>query len=89
MNDIDTGDLDKQVDSFSKGFNKAINRLVMGLALAGWIVGSAIASTFVGEVGGFDLSQFAFYMFVAGAIVGAYVVVRGLWQSRDDDESYY
>jgi ubiquinone biosynthesis protein len=86
---IDTGDLDKQVESFSSGFNKAINRLVMGLALAGWIVGSAIASTFEGEVAGFDLSQFAFYMFVAGAIVGAFVVVRGLWQSRDDEESYY
>ena len=86
---IDTGDLDQQVESLSKGFNKAINRLVMGLALAGWIVGSAIASTFEGDIGGFDLSQFAFYMFVVGAIVGAYVVIRGLWQSRDDDESYY
>ena len=86
---IDTGDLDKQVKHLSAGFNKAINRLVMGLALAGWIVGSAIASTFEGEVAGFDLSQFAFYMFIVGAIVGAFVVVRGLWQSRDDDESYY
>lgn len=86
---IDTGDLDKQVDSFSRGFNLAINRLVMGLALAGWIVGSAIASTFQGEVGGFDLSQIAFYMFIAGAIVGVYVVMRGLWQTRGDEDKYY
>jgi ubiquinone biosynthesis protein len=86
---IDTGDLDEQVESLSRGFNQAINRLVMGLVLAGWIVGSAIASTFEGEIGGFDLSKFAFYMFVAGAIVGAFVVVRGLWQSRDDVESFY
>ena len=62
---------------------------MMGLALAGWIVGSAIASTFEGEVNGFDLSQLAYYMFIAGAIVGAIVVIRGLWQSRDDDESQY
>jgi hypothetical protein len=61
----------------------------MGLALAGWIVGSAIASTFEGEVAGVDLSVIAFYMFIAGSIVGAFVVIRGLWQSRDDDESYY
>jgi ubiquinone biosynthesis protein len=86
---IDTGDLDEQVASLSQGFNRAINRLVMGLALAGWIVGSAIASTFEGEVAGVDLSVIAFYMFIAGSIVGAYVVIRGLWQSRDHEESYY
>lgn len=86
---IDTGDLDEQVDSFSTGFNQAINRLVMGLVLAGWIVGAAIASTFEGEVGGFDLSKLAYYMFIAGAIVGAFVVVRGLWQTRDDEDKYY
>ena len=86
---IDTGDLDKQVDKFSLGFNQAINRLVMGLTLAGWIVGAAIASTFEGEVAGYDLSQLAYYMFIGGAIVGAYVVIRGLWQSRSNDESNY
>jgi len=86
---IDIGDLDEQVEEFSRGFNQAVNRLVMGLVLAGWIVGSAIASSFEGEFGGFDLSKLAFYMFVAGGIVGAFVVVRGLWQSRDNDDSYY
>jgi len=86
---IDTGDLDNQVENLSRGFNQAINRLVMGLVLAGWIVGSAIASTFEGEIGGFDLSKLAFYMFIAGGIVGAVVVVRGLWQSRADDDGYY
>jgi ubiquinone biosynthesis protein len=85
---IDTSDLGKQVDELSDGFNKAINRLVMGLALVGWIIGSAIASTFQGQVAGYDISHFAYYMFVAGAVVGAYVVIRGLWQSRDDDETY-
>lgn len=82
---VDTSDLDSNVDKLSAGFNKAVNRLVMGLVLAGWIVGAAIASTFEGEVGGFDLSHLAYYMFIAGAIVGAFVVVRGLWQSRDDE----
>ncbi len=85
---IDTGDLDEQVDNLSRGFNQAINRLVMGIALAGWIVGAAIASTFEGEVGGYDLSHLAYYMFIVGGIVGAFVVIRGLWQTRDDDTYY-
>jgi ubiquinone biosynthesis protein len=83
---IDTGDLDESVDKLSQGFNRAINRLVMGLALAGWIVGSAIASSFEGDVAGFDLSVLAYYMFIAGAVVGAFVVLRGLWQSRDSQD---
>ncbi|MFN2143377.1 MAG: AarF/UbiB family protein [Candidatus Promineifilaceae bacterium] len=85
---IDTGDLDEQVENMTTGFNKAINRLVMGIALAGWIVGAAIASTFEGQVGGFNLSHLAYYMFIAGAVVGAYVVIRGLWETRDDDTYY-
>ena len=56
---IDTGDLDEEVDSFRVGFNLAINLLVMGLLMAGWIVGEAIAITFEGEFGGFYLSQLA------------------------------
>lgn len=85
---IDTGDLDEQVENMTTGFNKAINRLVMGIALAGWIVGAAIASTFEGQVAGFNLSHLAYYMFIAGAVVGAYVVIRGLWETRDDDTYY-
>ncbi|MFN2137085.1 MAG: ABC1 kinase family protein, partial [Candidatus Promineifilaceae bacterium] len=86
---IDTSDLGKSVDKLSQGFNKAVNRLVMGLALAGWIIGSAIASTFEGEVAGFDISVLAYYMFITGAVVGAFVVLRGLWQSRDDKDEFY
>ncbi len=85
---VDSSDLGEQVDKLSTGFNKATNRMVMGLALAGWIVGSAIASTYQGQVAGHDLSTIAYYMFVAGAVIGAFVVIRGLWQARDDKESF-
>jgi ubiquinone biosynthesis protein len=86
---LDTSDLSKEVDKLSSGFNKAINRLVMGLVLTGWIVGSAIASTFQGEVAGFDLAGLAYYMFIAGAVAAVIVVIRGIWQARDEGEKYY
>jgi len=86
---IDTSDLSKEVTKLDKALTKSLDRLVIGLVLAGWIVGSAIASTIDVEVGGFRLSDLAFYMFISGALVGAYVVLRALWQSRGDEDNGY
>lgn len=86
---IDTSDLSKEVTKLDKALNKSLDRLVIGLVLAGWIVGSAIASTIDTELLGFRLSDLAFYMFVSGALVGAYVVLKALWQSRSEDENEY
>lgn len=88
---VDTSDLSKDVTKLDKAFNRSLERLVLGLVLAGWIVGSAIASTVNLQVGEFQLSTLAFYMFVAGALVGAYVVLSALWKSRkhDEEDEYY
>ncbi len=86
---IDTSDLSKEVTKLDKALTKSLERLVLGLVLAGWIVGSAIASTIDVEVSGFRLSDLAFYMFVAGALVGAYVVLRALWQSQKEEDNNF
>lgn len=86
---IDTSDLSEQVTKLDQALSKSLNQLVIGLVLAGWIVGSAIASTIETELLGFRLSDLAFYMFVTGALVGAYVVLRALWQSRKRDDNGY
>lgn len=76
---LDTTDLGEQVEKLNSGLTGAVNQLVMGLVLAGWIVGSAIATGVETTVGGHKLGDLAFYMFVAGAAVGAFVVLRALW----------
>lgn len=86
---IDTSDLSREVTKLDKALSKGLERLVLGLVLAGWIVGAAIASTIEVELMGFRLSDLAFYMFVAGALVGAYVVIRALWQQRNEDDDPY
>lgn len=86
---VDTSDLGQQVEKFNDGVNKVVNQLVMGLVLAGWIVGSAIATSVETQVAGYKLGDFAFYMFVAGAVVGAFVVLRGLWNSYSERRSTY
>lgn len=87
---VDTSDLGKQVDKLNSGVSSVVNQLVMGLVLAGWIVGSAIATNIDSQIAGYKLGDFAFYMFVAGAVVGGFVVIRGLWTSyRRKEKKYY
>ena len=42
---IDASDVSKEVDKMDKALAKTFDRLVIGLILAGWLVGAAIAST--------------------------------------------
>jgi len=87
---LDTTDLGKQVEKLNHGVNNAVNQLVMGLTLAGWIVGSAIATSVDTEVAGYKLGDLAYYMFVTGALVGAFIVLRALWNSyRSQKTRYY
>jgi ubiquinone biosynthesis protein len=87
---VDTSDLGKQVEKLNNGVSSVVNQLVMGLVLAGWIVGSAIATNIDSQIAGYKLGDFAFYMFVAGALVGGFVVLRGLWTSyRSKEKKYY
>jgi ubiquinone biosynthesis protein len=73
---LDTSDLSPQVAELNRGLANSSDRLVMGLVMAGWLVGAAIASTVDVQVGAFQLSDLAFYMFMAGAIVGAVIVFQ-------------
>lgn len=85
---VDTSDLGKQVEKLDIALSKTMSRLTIALVLVGWIVGSAIASTISLEVQGFNISELAYYMFIAGAVVGAYVVLRALWDARRQDNEY-
>ena len=68
---------------------KALDRLVIGLILAGWLVGAAIVSTVEISVGEYRLTNLAYYMFIIGAAIGAYVIFQSLRRQRhEDDEDY-
>ena len=75
---IDTSDLTPQVEKLDRALTKNLDRLLLGLVMAGWLVGAAIASTVDVNVLGFPLSNMAFYMFLAGAVVGGIVAVQTL-----------
>ena len=73
---IDTSELTPQVEKLDKVLSKSLDRLLLGLVLVGWLVGAAIASTVKVDVLGFSLSTLAYYMFLAGALLGAYVAFQ-------------
>lgn len=73
---VDTSDLTPKIDQFDKALGKSLDRLLLGLILAGWLIGAAIAATVDVDIFGFPLSDLAFYMFLAGAMVGAFVVIQ-------------
>ena len=83
---LDTSDLSPQVADLSRGLAKSTDRLLVGLVMAGWLVGAAIASTVDVQVGGFQLSDLAFYMFMAGAVVGAVVAIQGIIRLNRETE---
>ena len=86
---IDTSDLNPQVDKLDDVLRKSLDRLIVGLILAGWLVGAAIASTVDVDIGGFPLSELAFYMFLVGATVGGVVVIQAIWRiNRKEDLDY-
>ncbi|MFN2202770.1 MAG: AarF/UbiB family protein [Caldilineaceae bacterium] len=84
---VDTSDLTPQLKEFDKALSRSMDRLVVGLVMAGWLVGAAIASTITVEVEGIRISDFAFYMFLIAAVVGAGVVWQAVRRlNRDDDD---
>jgi ubiquinone biosynthesis protein len=83
---VDTSDLTPQLREFDRALGRSMDRLVVGLIMAGWLIGASIASTIEAEIMGLPLSNIAYYMFVAAALVGAVVV----WQAirRLNKEEY-
>jgi ubiquinone biosynthesis protein len=83
---LDTGDLPNRIASAETTIRRSGDRLMLGLMLAGLIVGSAIASSaqLKATVFNVSLSTLAFDMFVVSAIVGAVLVVRGLVGTTDE-----
>jgi ubiquinone biosynthesis protein len=83
---LDTGDLPNRITSAETTIKRSLDRLLIGLVLAGLIVGSAIASTvqLKETVFNVSLSSLAFGMFVVGGIIGAVLVVRGLVGNPDE-----
>jgi ubiquinone biosynthesis protein len=77
---LDTGDLQSQIKSTRTTIRQSLDRLVIGLLLAGLIVGSAIASTVQLKTTVFDVqvSSLALDVFVVSALIGAVLIVRGL-----------
>lgn len=83
---VDTSDLTPQVEKLDKALTKSLDRLIVGLVMVGWLVGAAIASTVNVNVFGLPLSDLAFFMFLAGAIVGAIIVYQAIRRlNREDD----
>lgn len=83
---VDTSDLTPQVENLDRALSRSLDRLLLGLVLTGWLVGSAIASTVDVKISGFPLSDLAFYMFLAGAILGAYVAFQIIQRlSKEED----
>jgi len=84
---IDTSDLSPQVDKLDKALSKSLDRLLLGLVLTGWLVGAAIASTARVDILGFPLSDLAFYMFLVGAVVGAFVAIQTVQRLSEEENS--
>ena len=83
---VDTSDLTPQVKNLDKALTKSMDRLVVGLVLGGWLVGAALASTADIDVGGFPLSDLAFYMFLVGTLIGAVFIWQAIRRlNREDD----
>ncbi len=85
---VDTSDLTPQVDKIDNALSKSMDRLIVGLVMAGWLVGAAIASTVDVDLLGFPLSNLAFYMFLIGAGVGAIIVIQAIMRLRKEDDVY-
>ena len=84
---VDTSDLTPQVEKLDKALSRSLDRLLLGLVLTGWLVGAAIASTVNVSIVGVRLADLAFYMFLAGAVMGAYVAIQTLHRLSKEDET--
>ena len=84
---VDTSDLTPQVDRLDKVLSKSLDRLLLGLLLTGWLVGAAIASVAKVNLLGFPLSDLAFYMFLVGTVVGAFVAFQTIKRLSKEENS--
>jgi ubiquinone biosynthesis protein len=83
---VDTSDLTPQVEKLDRALSNSLDRLLVGLVMAGWLVGAAIASTIDIQVMGYSISDVAFYMFMIGAVIGAIVVYQAVRRlNREED----
>jgi ubiquinone biosynthesis protein len=86
---VDVSDLSKEVTKLDEAMGKSLDRLVIGMILAGWLIGAAIVSTVDISLGSVRLSDLAYYMFLIGTLIGAYVIFQSLRrQRRHDDDDY-
>lgn len=86
---VDTRDLTPQVDHLDRAMSKSLDRLIVGLILVGWLVGSAIAATVDVNIGSFPLSDLAFYMFLAGAAASVFVLFKAIRRINKEDDLDY
>ncbi|MDX1414035.1 MAG: AarF/UbiB family protein [Candidatus Promineifilaceae bacterium] len=86
---VDVSDLSKEVTKLDEAMGKALDRLVIGMILAGWLIGAALVSTIDVTVGDFPLSSLAYYMFLIGTLIGAYVIFQSLRRQRKVDDDDY
>jgi ubiquinone biosynthesis protein len=82
---LDTSDLQGQLETTQRALGQAVNRLVVGLVLAGVLIGSAIATGIQQVVMGIPLSNIAFYLFVGGAFLAGVLIIRYLASGSDDN----
>ena len=86
---VDISDVSPEVDKLDKALGKSLDRLVIGMILAGWLIGAAIVSTVDVSLGSVQLSDLAYYMFLIGTVIGAFVIFQALRRQRreyDDDD---
>ena len=76
---IDTSELGREVDKFEASLSLNISRALVGLLLAGMLIGSAIVTTIPAELAGVRLSSIASFLFFGSAAVTAAIVVRFVW----------
>lgn len=86
---VDVSDVSKEVTKLDKALGKSLDRLVIGMILAGWLVGAGIVSTVNVTLGEIRLSDLAYYMFIGGTLIGIYVIFTSLRrQRREEDDDY-
>ncbi len=87
---VDVSDLSEEVTKLDKALGMALDRLVIGMVLAGWLIGAAIVSTVDVQLGdtGLDLAELSYYMFIIGTLIGIYVIFTALRRQRREDDDY-
>lgn len=81
---VDTSDIGKEVDKLDSVLMRSVTLLALAMLLAGLLIGSAIASTLQLVIGGINLANIAFFLFLGGAGITTLLVLRiamNVWRS--------